>query len=480
MEPLPGTILLGKYRVDSVLGTGGMGCVVRASHLYLQQAVAIKILLPEMTESPSTVERFLREAQSTVRLKSEHIARVIDVGTMPDHTPFMVMEYLEGNDLNQILRHHGPQTSSIVCDLMLQACEGLAEAHSLGIVHRDIKPSNFFITQRPDGSMLLKILDFGISKAPVGYNDLTGVQTILGTPSYMSPEQMKSGKNTDPRSDIWSMGVVMYQLLDGRPPFVGESFAELVLKVGVEPPAPIHVPLPAGLGEVILRCMDKDPAQRQQDVGELARMLAPFATDPGSAAQAAARTTRILTQKNPGVAGPRYGQQAMPLAMGGGLATPIPISPVQLTPRSWPTHGTSQQGHGQVTSKPSGNRGWLIAGIAGLVVLAGAGGFLASQMSKDRRDGTHVQAPPAAAAAPSPAPPPVSSPPPVPPVPAPAPEAAPVPTSVPTPAVSPGPVPAVPTQTGAPPSKVVRTKPKPDAKPRPIKKPKNDLFDSRN
>src|SRR4029077_941805 len=141
-----------------------MGQVVKASHMYLQQPVAIKILLSNMAESQSTVGRFLREAQATVKLRSEHIARVMDVGTLPDGTPFMVMEFLDGHDLNQILRHHGPQMPTAVVDLMLQACEGIAEAHSIGIIHRDIKPSNFFITHRPDGSNLLKILDFGISK----------------------------------------------------------------------------------------------------------------------------------------------------------------------------------------------------------------------------------------------------------------------------------------------------------------------------
>ena len=171
----PGDILLGKYRVDDVIGVGGMGRVVKASHLYLQQPVAIKILLPQMVESQSTVARFLREAQATVRLRSEHIARVMDVGTLPEGTPFIVMEYLDGFDLNQILRHHGPQLAQPVVDLILQACEGLAEAHSVGIVHRDIKPSNFFITRRPDGSNLLKILDFGISKTPAELTELTEI-----------------------------------------------------------------------------------------------------------------------------------------------------------------------------------------------------------------------------------------------------------------------------------------------------------------
>jgi len=433
VELAPGTILLGKYRIDDLIGTGGMGNVVRASHLYLHQPFAIKILLPQMAESDSTKQRFLREAQATVRLKSEHSARVWDVGTMPDGAPFMVMEFLDGNDLNQILRHHGPQAPAIVVDLMLQACEGISEAHALGIVHRDIKPSNFFVTQRPDGSMLLKILDFGISKTPVGYEDLTGTQTILGTPSYMAPEQMKSGRAADPRSDIWSIGVVMYQLLTGRPPFSGESYAELVLKVGLEAPSPIPIPLPTGLGDVIMRCLEKDPKLRFQDAGELARMLAPYASDPISAAQSAGRSVRILQQR-----GMQLGMQGSPLTAGGGLATPIPLSPAQLTPRGWPpSQATSlSQGAGQVTVRTRGGRGWLIAGVAGLCVLAGGGGYAISQMSRSggMRNEPHVRAPlPQAAAQPTP---------PAPEAPPPAPEAPPVPQA--PPAAVPATPPAVP------------------------------------
>ncbi|MEJ7596483.1 MAG: protein kinase [Kofleriaceae bacterium] len=371
----PGTVLLGKYRVEEVLGVGGMGRVVRAAHLYLQQSVAIKVLLPNMAESPSTVARFLREAQATVRLRSEHIARVIDVGTMPDGLPFMVMEYLDGNDLNQILRHHGPQSPAIVCDLMLQACEGMAEAHSIGIVHRDIKPSNFFITRRPDGSMLLKILDFGISKASIGVSELTGTQTIVGTPTYMAPEQMRTARSADHRSDIWSMGVVMYQLLTGRPPFSGESYAELVLKVGGEPPEPMHVTLPPGLGEVILRCLDKKPELRPQNVGELARSIAPYTTDPQVAAAGATRATRILQ--------PRTSHQPLSVAAVGGLATlpPAPLSPAQLTPPGWPpTNSSVSHGAGQVTHQTRTGRGWMIFGIATLCILAGAGGYIANEV----------------------------------------------------------------------------------------------------
>ena len=388
----PGTVLLDKYRVDEHLGAGGMGRVIRASHLDLQQSVAIKILLPQATDSEATVARFLREARAAVRLKSEHTVRVLDVGTLPDGRPYMVMEYLEGNDLNQVLRHHGPQDPSIVCDLMLQACEGLAEAHAIGIIHRDIKPSNFFITRRPDGSMLLKILDFGISKAPINYDDnLTQTHSVIGTPSYMAPEQMKSGRDADARSDIWSMGIVMYQLLHGRLPFAAASYAELAIQVAQEPPTPIHVPLSPGFGAAILRCFEKHPNRRHQNVGELARMLAPYSSDPLTAAQIANRTTRILMTRacQPTIErGALPGQQSLPIGANGGLAVPLPLAPGALAPRSWPpapssTGGRGQVGRSQLTQKTGGSRNWLVAAAMALTILAATGGFIASNLMRD-------------------------------------------------------------------------------------------------
>lgn len=382
----PGDILLGKYRVEEVIGVGGMGRVIKASHLYLQQPVAIKILLQNMADSQSTVARFLREAQATVKLRSEHIARVMDVGTLPDGVPFMVMEFLDGHDLNQILRHHGPQMPQAVVDLMLQACEGIAEAHALGIIHRDIKPSNFFVTQRPDGSSLLKILDFGISKTPAEISELTGTQTVIGTPTYMAPEQMKAARGTDPRSDIWSMGVVMYQLLAGRPPFEAETYAALVLMVGHEPPAPLHVAVPAGLKDIVFRCLEKDPNNRIQNVGELARMLAPYASDPLSAQQSAERAARVLAVRGSQAVYPQLGG----LNMGNGLTVPP-----ALTPKSWNhTNGSSlSAGVGQVgTQVVRTSRGKVIAAVAGLCIAAGTGGFLVAN-SRKGDSSTHVAAP---------------------------------------------------------------------------------------
>jgi eukaryotic-like serine/threonine-protein kinase len=417
----PGDILLGKYRVEEVIGIGGMGRVVRATHLYLHQSVAIKILLPTMAESNSTVERFLREAQATVKLRNEHIARVMDVGTMPDGVPFMVMEFLEGFDLNQILRHHGPQLAQPVVDLVLQACEGMSEAHALGIIHRDIKPSNFFITRRPDGSNLLKVLDFGISKTPVsahGVSDLTGTQTVVGTPTYMAPEQMRTARSTDPRSDIWSIGVVMYQMLVGRPPFEAETYAELVLKVGTEPPAPmLGIVLPPGLDAIVFRCLEKDPNARIQNVGDLARMLAPYASDPLSAQQSAERATRILTQPKDRMS---LSQVSVGMGSGGLGLTPPPSA----TPHSWnrsSVGGAAGQMGVSATRVVRGGRGMVIAAVATLCVAAGFGGFLLAGKTKSKP----VEITPAAqpvAATPTPAPAPAPAP--AAPTPAPAPVAA--------------------------------------------------------
>jgi serine/threonine-protein kinase len=381
--PNPGEILLGKYRVEAIIGVGGMGRVVKASHMYLQQPVAIKILLPESASSESTVARFLREAQSTVRLRSEHIARVMDVGTLPDGAPFMVMEFLEGHDLNQILRHHGPQQPQAVVDLLLQACEGMAEAHAMGIIHRDIKPSNFFITRRPDGSNLLKILDFGISKTPAELSEITGQQTVIGTPTYMAPEQMASARQTDPRSDIWSIGVVMYQLLAGRPPFEAETYPQLVLKVSSAPPAPLHVALPPGLQDIVFRCLEKDPSRRIQSVGELARMLAPYASDPISAQHVADRAARILMARgaNPGPQIP-------------GSASGLPMTPPTLTPKSWNKSDGSLPGGQLGTRVLRTSSGFVIGGVAALCIVAGIGGFfVASSVKKSGKHDTTVEMP---------------------------------------------------------------------------------------
>jgi eukaryotic-like serine/threonine-protein kinase len=281
----PGEVVAGKYRIEETAGKGGMAIVYAARHLVLDQRVAVKVLVAHSLKDEVTTERFVREAQAAARLQSEHAARVIDVGVLATGQPYLVMEYLEGCDLAELLELSGPIEVPELVDYMLQALEGIAHAHAARIVHRDIKPSNLFITLRPDGSNTIKVLDFGISKSTVEHVDpqvtkLTG-NVVLGSPAYMSPEQVRNASSVDGRSDVWSLGVSMYELLTGRMPFEGDGVGAILAAILEADAVLVHElrpQVPLALSEVIARCLRRKLDDRWADVGELARALAPFGT----------------------------------------------------------------------------------------------------------------------------------------------------------------------------------------------------------
>lgn len=277
--PELGQVLAGKYRLDRKLGEGGMGVVFEAEHLRIKQRVAIKMLLPEVLELPDVVSRFEREARAAGQLRSENTARVLDVDVSENGMPYMVMEFLDGFDLSQVLEQRAQLPIELAVDYVLQACAAMAEAHAAGIVHRDLKPSNLFLVGGERGTV--KVLDFGISKVE---NDkdtrVTATQTVVGTPLYMSPEQVRSAKHVDARTDIWALGIILYELLAGRTPFDGNMTAAAAA-ICIDEPPPISQfrhDVPPELADHIRVCLEKDPANRYPNVQSLAVAIAPFGT----------------------------------------------------------------------------------------------------------------------------------------------------------------------------------------------------------
>jgi serine/threonine-protein kinase len=383
-ELRPGDVVAGKYRVERVLGAGGMAVVVAARHLQLDERVALKFLRPKDFPTQGDVDRFLREARAAVKIKGEHVTRVYDVGTLEDGAPYIVMEYLEGEDLAALLDRGGAMPVAQAVDFVLEVCEAIAEAHSLGIVHRDLKPANLFCVERPDGQLAIKVLDFGISKVitpDAEGHALTQTADLMGSPLYMSPEQMRDSKAVDSRTDIWSLGIILFQLVTGRLPFVGDRVTELAIKIATETTPRLRTfraDAPAALESIVVRCLEKDRSARFQSVGELAVALASLGSS-----QAKASVERILGtlrkggRSRDGVPGsdPRREQG--------------PISAISATtaPASVPW--------GDSGSRPGGTRGWKRAALvtSSLAALSGVAVLLAFLLKPGIQGATRDPAP---------------------------------------------------------------------------------------
>ncbi len=368
-----GTIVAGKYRIEEMLGKGGMGFVVRATHLQLGGAVALKFLHADLTSDLNHVERFLREARAAARVRSEHIASVYDVGTLPAGEPFMVLELLLGEDLSQVSKERGPLPVGEAVGYVVQACRGIAEAHRVGIVHRDLKPGNLFVTQRPDGSPLVKVLDFGISKITDGTDQsLTATGDVLGSPLYMSPEQIRDARKVDATSDVWALGTILHKLLTGRAPFAAETSSGTLASIVVDPPPPVRrdrPDVPAAIEAVILRCLDKVQVNRFASADDLAAALL--------AAMAAPFGQEVAAP----VGGPSVAQAFVSVPS---QTPPAPLDETRMAALGTISIATSTHGDPRKVEARRGGATAALVGVAALV-LAGVlvAGFVRHNAGKD-------------------------------------------------------------------------------------------------
>jgi serine/threonine-protein kinase len=277
-----GLVLDGKYAVSRLLGEGGMGEVYEARHTKLGRRVAVKFLFAQYARRPEVARRFENEAMTAGSLEHENVAAVYDVGALPDGAQYLVMEFLDGEDLDKVLQRCGRLALARAADIVVQACHGLDEVHRRGMVHRDLKPANLFLLRRPNGADLVKIIDFGIAKLRSDHVALDATKTgmAIGTPHYMSPEQGRGEKNISPASDIYALGVILFELLSGERPHQGSSPFEIVHKMLTEPAAPLE-PLAPGLAPqvyaIVRKAMAAQPTDRFASASEMAAALTPFA-----------------------------------------------------------------------------------------------------------------------------------------------------------------------------------------------------------
>lgn len=403
--PPTGTLVSGKYQLERYIAEGGMGVIALARHVDLDEPVALKFLRPELVSadpSGALAGRFVREARATIKIRSEHVPRIFDVATLDDGLPFIVMELLVGEDLEQRLERYGPLPIAFVVDLILQSLEALAAAHALGMVHRDYKPANLFLAQRLDGTACVKVLDFGIAKLVdqngAGNNHaVTGTHAVMGSPRYMSPEQMRSSRDVDGRCDIWAVGTTLYELLTGTAPFDGEGLTQVcaaILQDEPEPMAKRRPEVPPGLEALVRRCLAKRPADRYADVADLAQAMVPFGTLP-SAAEKAARVARVLGTRSPG-----GGAASWPGVSAGSTAVVAPHSVTGPSAPSSPGISVTSTAWRNVPPGRRSRRVWTFATAFAVLLMAGT--VLGGMALVRSRGSTNQQAPRAPGTAPAP------------------------------------------------------------------------------
>ncbi|HXJ22033.1 MAG TPA: serine/threonine-protein kinase [Polyangia bacterium] len=411
-----------RYTLVRMLGRGGMGAVYEARHATLSRRFALKFLLPELAANREILRRFENEAKAAGALEHPNLAAVTDFGRAPDGAPYIVMEFLQGEDCARLLKREGALPVPRAVNIVVQACRGLALAHQAGIVHRDLKPENLFVTTAGDGGDLVKVLDFGIAKLMVSdASVVTGTGATFGTAFYMSPEQARGAGEVDARTDVWSLGVVLYELLSGRKPFVGEQFLQVIHQIlSAEPPAlgTLRPALPARLTAIVERTMAKEVTARVPSVTALAEEL-------GSLIGAGLAGSGPIAQRSPSE------------AMAATAASPATITgPASLAPRA-PT-AAPQAAPEERPGRPAQRRSttaWVL--IVSLLALAGGAAALFARRGSDPPRAAAAAVTTAPAIVPAPAPAPVAPPP----APAPAP-VEPAAAAPPPPASPPAPHPA--------------------------------------
>lgn len=391
---LVGQVIGGRYRLVKKLGEGGMGEVYAGEHVHIEKRVAIKLLRPEIVSNKEAVKRFYQEAASSSSIKHRNIIAIEDFGELPDGRIFMFMELLDGAALNDLILQ--PQTVERLLNILIQTGHGLAAAHAKNIVHRDMKPENIYVTVGPNREDVPKILDFGIAKVSGndGQNNLTRTGTIFGTPFYMAPEQAL-GNPVDARTDVYAMGVIMYEVFSGSLPFQGESFMGILTQHITTEPEPVQMraakagrTLPPGLAEIIMCCLRKDPAQRFTTMDELVNALIPIYRGIAGAGMSSYMEAFPVSSSHPVVTpGPMTGMVAAHSNTIGAMGPPPGVVPsgghhqVMHTPQGGVPVAASQSGlysgsSSAVVIPKKSNTGLIIAILAVLAVGGGITAFV--------------------------------------------------------------------------------------------------------